>query len=161
LTATGTLAESSDPHKIERGTLSITVPFSDDDDSSLRLAFDFLDTRAFDDSVKNADGSINAITTAPATKSGFVHLWLKSKKGDLMFINDVNGRVARLLKGQAAEWATGWLYASAISGRKVFLEAIEGESPGKRREYKFSITVGERGELSLASPVVLKAPSDH
>jgi hypothetical protein len=51
LTATGTLAESSDPHKIERGTLSITVPFSDDDDSSLRLAFDFLDTRAFDDSV--------------------------------------------------------------------------------------------------------------
>jgi hypothetical protein len=76
-------------------------------------------------------------------------------------LNDINGRVAGLLKGQAAEWAENWLVATAISGRKVFLAAVEGESPGVRREYDFSIMVGARGYLSIASSVLLKLPQSH
>jgi hypothetical protein len=39
---------------------------------------------------------------------------------------------------------------------KSFLAAIEGDSPGIRRAYEFAFKVGERGEISLASPVTLK-----
>ena len=137
--------------------VSITVPLSDGD-GNLASLFSFPDTTKFGDNLENADGSIKVITTAPATKCGFVHIWVTLENGDLFFINDVNGRVTRFLKGQAAEWAENWLVATAITGRKVFLSAIEGVSPGARREYNFAIQIGGRGEISLASAVRLKLP---
>jgi hypothetical protein len=99
------------------------------------------------------------ISNFPATKSGFVHIWLTFASDDLLFINNVNGRVARLLKGQAAEWAENWLIATEIPGRVISLAAIEGESPGVRRAYEFAIKVGDSEGIMLASPVTL-APKD-
>ena len=63
--------------------------------------------------------------------------------GDLLFLNDVNGRVAKLLNGNAVEWAKYWLRVNKISGRLISLAAIEGESPGIRRAYEFAIKVGK------------------
>jgi hypothetical protein len=105
------------------------------------------------DSFSNKEENIKVVNRWPATKSGYVHMWLTFETGDLLFLNDVNGRVAKLLNGNAAEWAKSWLAATKISGRLISLAAIEGESPYVRRAYEFAIKVGKRGEISLASPV--------
>jgi hypothetical protein len=52
---------------------------------------------------RNTDGTVFAVYEKSAT--GNVHIWLRFGNGDLMFINDINERVARFLKGQAADQA--------------------------------------------------------
>jgi hypothetical protein len=44
-----------------------------------------------------------SLSTRNRAKSGSVHIWLRIGNGDLMFINNINERVARFLMGQAAE----------------------------------------------------------
>jgi hypothetical protein len=152
---TATFAESSLEN--DRTKIEMVAPLCDGG-TTVRAIFDFPGTVKFGGTFRSADGKISAITTAPATKSGFVHIAVRLDNGDLLFLTDINERVARLLKGQAAEGAENWLLATGISGRKVFLSAIEGESPGVRREYNFAIRIGERGEIFLASRVTLKLP---
>jgi hypothetical protein len=133
-------------------TTSLIVSLGDDDDGNLECSVSSL--RGLD-SFSNKEENIKVVYTRPATKSGYVHMWLTFENGDLLFLNDVNGRVAKLLNGNAAEWAKSWLRATKISGRLISVAAIEGESPYVRRAYEFAIKVGKRGEISLASPVTL------
>jgi hypothetical protein len=153
------------PIQIERtkdnhSVVSIAVPLSADE-GNLQANFDFGETRGFGGRFVNADATIIAVNHQPATKSSYVHIWLRFENGDLMFINNVNGRVARLLKGQSAEWAQYFLLVEAISGRKVLLRAIEGTSPNLAREYNFAIRIDERGQIFLASRVSLKLPESR
>jgi hypothetical protein len=65
-----------------------------------------------------------------------------------MFIFNVNRRVAKLLKGRAAEWAEYFLVVERITDRKAFLMAVEPTSPGVARRYNFAIMIAkERGDI--------------
>jgi hypothetical protein len=114
--------------------------------------------KPYQQAVEFGSGPVLATNEVPATKSGYVHIWIRSDNGDLLFINNVNDRVARLLKGvgDAAEWAGYWLVATKVDGRNVQMMAVEGTSPNLRHKYVFTVHVGENGKLSLASKVELK-----
>jgi hypothetical protein len=98
------------------------------------------------------DGTIIAINHRPVTKSSYVHMWLRLSDGDLLFLNNVNERVARLLRGRFAESATGFLRVEAITGRKISLQTVDfSDFRGTQfKEYNFAITVKGKGQLSLA-----------
>src|SRR3954469_12205932 len=90
LVTTATFAESS----LENDRPKIEV-VSDGAAATVRAIFDFPGTVKFGDTLRSADGKISVITTAPATKSGFVGIAVRLDNGDLLFMNDINGRVAR------------------------------------------------------------------
>jgi hypothetical protein len=77
------------------------------------------------DSFVNADGAIIPINHITATKSSLVHIWLRLADDDLLFLNNVNERVARLLRGRFAESAIGFLRVEAITGRKISLQTAD------------------------------------
>jgi hypothetical protein len=74
------------------------------------------------------------------------------KDGDLLFLNNVNDRVARLLRGRFAESAQGFLRVEAIVDRKIFLQTVDYRNyrNNKFEDYNFAITVKGKAQLSLA-----------
>jgi hypothetical protein len=146
--------------KIERADestkVSIIMRLSDEDDEdNFQATFDFK-VRGRDE-LRSPDGTIFVVNGTPVRGLCFVHIGLKFQNGDLMYINNVNERVARFLKGQAAQLAKGYLYAEAISGRKISMKVIEAYSH-RAPQYHFAVGIGERGELYLASRVRVELP---
>ena len=161
---TAAQAQASEPVRVERTkedhlVVLLTVHLHDQAtfNGDLHATFDFGKTKGFLGSSKNpdqdsfvsADGTIIAINHQPATKSSFVHMWLRLSDGDLLFLNNVNERVARLLRGRFAESAEDFLRVEAIAGRKISLQTVDFRGT-QRKEYNFGITVKGRGQLSLA-----------
>lgn len=133
-----------------------------DDEGDLHANFDFGATKGFlgpsgnpasQDPFVNADGTIIAVNHQPQTKSSNVHLWLRLARGDLMFLNDVNGRIARLLKGRFAESAKYFLRVELIAGRKILLQTVDfaGDygTPDRAPRYSFAVLVKSTGEFAL------------
>jgi len=157
-----TAAAQAQAVRVEGAKVLLTVPIEEGID--LEATFDFAkspkaaflssSTNRTQGSVLfvNADGTIIAVSHIPVTKSSYVHLWLRLSDGDLLFLNNVNERVARLLRGRFAESAKGFLRVEAIDGRKIFLQTIDYRNfkGGKFDDYKFAITVKGKGQLSLA-----------
>jgi len=158
---TAAQAQASEPARMERtkdghSVVLLTVPLYEGSD--LHATFDFGKTKGFlgsssnpdQDSFVNADGTIIAINHIPATKSSFVHMWLRLSDSDLLFLNNVNERVARLLRGRFAESAIGFLRVEAITGRKISMQTVDFRGT-QFKEYNFAITVKGKGQLSLAN----------
>jgi hypothetical protein len=158
-------AQASESVRVERTkdhhlVVLLTVPLRDEAtfDGDLHATFDFGKTKGFlgsssnpeQDSFVNAEGTIIAINHIPATKSSFVHMWLRLSDGDLLFLNNVNERVARLLRGRFAERAQSFLRVEAIAGRKISLQTVDFSKKFPYEDYNFAITVNGKGQLSLA-----------
>lgn len=140
-----------------RGLVGFTVPLSKDE-GNLEATFDFGHTKGFlgpssnpsdQSGFSNADKTIVAVNHQPVTKSSYVHLFLRSPSGDITFINDVNGRVAGLMKDRWAETAKHFLRVESISGRELTLQTVDS-SRASQEKYEFTITVSRDGSISLA-----------
>ena len=112
---------------------SFKVPLSGDE-GDLRIIFDFGATRGFlgpstrpssQNGFSNADRTLFAVNNAPLTKSSYVHLFLRSPQGDFLFLNDVNGRIASLLKGRFSNSAKYFLRVESVEGRKLRLQTVD------------------------------------
>jgi hypothetical protein len=162
---TAAQAQASEPARVEttkdnHSVVLLTLPLYEGnlEDSHLHATFDFGITKGFlgassnpdQDSFVNADGTIIAINHIPATKSSFVHIWLRLSDGDLLFLNNVNERIARLLRGRFAETAKDFLRVERIVGRKILLQTTDFSKKFPYGDYNFAITVKGKGQLSLA-----------
>ena len=142
-----------------RAIVSITVPLSEDE-GSLDATFDFGLTKGFlgpsanpaaQTGFSNADKSIVAVNHQPVTKCSYVHLFLRSStSGDVTFINNVNGRVARLLTGKWAETAKHFLRIESLFDRTITFQTVDF-SGANREEYEFTTTFTRDGTFVLAS----------
>jgi hypothetical protein len=139
-----------------RAVAAFSVPLSEDE-GSLSAVFDFGATKGFlgpsenpsdQGGFTNADKTLIAVNHQPVTKSSYVHLFLRSPAGDLTFLNNVNGRVARLLKEPWSETAKYFLRVERISGRDVALQTVDF-TRASREKYEFTITVSPSGTISF------------
>jgi hypothetical protein len=96
----------------------------------------------------NASKNLFAITVEPATKAAFVHLFLTPPKGNLIFLNDVNAHVAKLLPKAWRSPAQEFLRVEKIQGRKVKLETID-YSHGPFKTHSFWVSVDAAGVITL------------
>jgi len=144
----------------ERPIFAITVPLSESEDD-LTVTFDFGHPKGFLGPSKdptdragfsNADNTILAVNHQPETKSSFVHLFLRSPaSGDLVYLNNINKRVARLLKGKWADTATYFLRIESISGRNITLQTVDIGAKDQE-DHNFTVTVSPEGTFKLAKP---------
>jgi hypothetical protein len=97
----------------------------------------------------NSTQDLFAVTVEPATKAAFVHFFLTSVKGNVVFANDVNARVAKLLSPPWKDDAKGFLRVETIQGRKVELSTTDfAHAPFQT--HTFWVTVGATGKVTLA-----------
>jgi hypothetical protein len=97
----------------------------------------------------NSARNLFAVTVEPATKAAFVHFFLTSAKGNVVFVNDVNARVAKLLSPPWKDDAQGFLRVETIQERKVELSTIDfAHAPFQT--HTFWVTVGATGKVTLA-----------
>jgi hypothetical protein len=155
-------AHAAEPVKIGRtpdgrSVVSFTVPLSREE-GSLAALFDFGLTKGFlgpstnpsdQSGICNADRSLVAVNHQPVTKCSHVHVFLRSPDGDLTFLNNVNGRVARLLERRWAQAAGNFLRVESISGRVMTLETVDFSGTVRER-HRFNVSVLAGGSLALA-----------
>lgn len=97
----------------------------------------------------NSAQDLFAVTVEPATKAAFVHFFLTSGKGNVVFVNDVNARVAKLLSPPWKDDAKGFLRVETIQERKVELSTTDfAHAPFQT--HTFWVTVGGTGKVTLA-----------
>jgi hypothetical protein len=97
----------------------------------------------------NSAQDLFAVTVEPATKAAFVHFFLTSAKGNVIFVNDVNARVAKLLSPPWKDDAKGFLRVETIQERKVELSTTDfAHAPFQT--HTFWVTVGATGKVMLA-----------
>jgi hypothetical protein len=97
----------------------------------------------------NSAQDLFAVTVEPATKAAFVHFFLTSAKGNVVFVNDVNARVAKLLSPPWKDDAKGFLRVETIQERKVELSTTDfAHAPFQT--HAFWVTVGATGKVTLA-----------
>ena len=137
-----------------RSLLSFPVnPRKENEFSDFRATFDFGMTKGLgqdDQPVDNQDKSLIAVTNFPATKTSYVHLFMRQPNGDLTVINTVNLRAAKLLTGRWAKAAEYRLAATAIAGRVMQLSVFDYVRGNEAEEHRFKVSVGADGTLSLA-----------
>ena len=147
------VSRSAEGHAV----VSIRLPISEEE-RRMQATFDFGGTKGFlgpssnptDQSpITNADKTVIAVSHLPATKSSYVHLFLRSGNGDLTVVNSVNARVARLLKPRWAETAKNFLRVESISGRLITMQTVDFAT-GAREQFTFVVSVGASGALTLA-----------
>jgi hypothetical protein len=97
----------------------------------------------------NADKTLFGVNYQPVTKSSFVHLFFVTKTGDLLYMNNINSRVARLLPEQWSESAREFLRIERISGRKLNLQTVDF-SGASRQMFEFSVNVSGDGSITLS-----------
>ena len=97
----------------------------------------------------NSAQDLFAVTVEPATKAAFVHFFLTSAKGNVVFVNDVNARVAKLLSPPWKDDAKGFLRVETIQERRVELSTTDfAHAPFQT--HTFWVTVGATGKVRLA-----------
>ncbi len=99
---------------------------------------------------RNRDTSIVAVNHQPATKCSHVHLFLRSPDGDLIFLNNVNERVARLLERRWQPAATDFLRVESLTGRSLALETVDFSGQTRTR-HRFTVAVSANGTLTLSN----------
>ena len=127
------------------------------DEGALQTSFDFGNSKGFlgptsnttaGDGIFNADQTIFAVNHQPVTKSSYVHFILRSDEGDVLFVNNVNDRVAKLLPPRWSKPAEFFLRVESISERIIKFSTTDFR--GKEREsYSFSATISDVGAISL------------
>jgi len=97
----------------------------------------------------NSAQDLFAITVQPATKAAFVHFFLTSANGNVLFVSDVNARVAKLLSPPWKDDAEGFLRVETIQGRKVQLQTTDfAHAPFQ--SHTFWVNVDAMGGITVA-----------
>src|SRR5437588_1499102 len=97
----------------------------------------------------NSTQGVFAVTVEPVTKAAFVHFFLTSAKGNVVFVSDVNKRVAKLLSPPWKSDAKGFLRVETIQERKVQLSTTDfAHAPFQT--HTFWVNVGTTGKVALA-----------
>ena len=140
------IQQTADGHSV----LSFPVAPPDANDFSDYVAtFDFGQTKGLGDKpLTNEDRSLIAITNYPATKTSYVHLFVRQPNGDIIVINSFNAQIAKMLKGKWVEAASSRVAANAISGRVLQLSVFDYEGPGRSsnpEELKLKVSVAGDG----------------
>ena len=129
-------------------SIPISIPRASESDT-LEATFDFGFTKG-GTPVFNEDKSFIAVTNYPATKTSYVHLFIRHPNGDLTAVNSFNEQAARLLKGRWADAATYRLEAVSMSGRIIQLKVFNYLHGNEAEEHSFKVSVSENGTLKLA-----------
>lgn len=97
----------------------------------------------------NSTRDLFAVTVGPVTKAAFVHFFLTSAKGNVVLVNDVNARVAKLLSPPWKDDAKGFLRVETIQERKVELSTTDfAHAPFQT--HTFWVNVSASGKVALA-----------
>lgn len=139
--------QTADGHGVV--SFPINVPRGSDLVDTIQASFDFGETKGLDKPVVNADKSIIAVTSYPATKTSYVSLFLLNANGGLVAINALNLQVGKFLGAPWAEAAQARLAAKSISGRVITLAAFNYTQGNQAQEYDFKLSVGTDGTLKL------------
>jgi len=103
--------------------------------------------------IMNAEHTIFAVNNQPVTKSSYVHFFIRTADGDLIFSNNVNDRIAKLLDGRFSNSAKYFLRAEAINGRTVHMQTVDFSAPNAdpmhAAAYDFDINIDDKGAFSL------------
>lgn len=141
------IQQTADGHSV----LSLPVePPAANDFSDYVATFDFGQTKGLGDKpLTNEDRSLIAITNFPATKTTYVHLFVRQPNGDLVVVNSFNSQIAKMLKGRWAEAASSRVAANAISGRIMQLSVFDYAAGNNAEELKLKVSVGKDGKLTM------------
>src|SRR5260370_11685460 len=99
-----TMSISSNPG--QDVTVTLALPATDPEAGPVSCSFTFQTTKGLlgpssnptdQSGFANSAQDLFAVTVEPATKAAFAHFFLTSAKGNVVFVNDVNARVANLL----------------------------------------------------------------
>src|SRR5438046_10204915 len=131
-------------------TVTLALPATNPQAGPVSCAFTFQTTKGLlgpssnptdQSGFANSTQDLFAVTVEPATKAAFVHFFLTSAKGNVVFANDVNARVAKLLSLPSKDDAKGFLRVETIQGRKVKISTTDfAHEPFQ--SHKFRIIVG-------------------
>ncbi len=95
----------------------------------------------------NAENTIFGVSYEPVTKACFVKLFLLNSSGTLVFVNNVNHRVANVLHGTLASNARDFLRIEKIVGRHVYLRTADF-SHGTQPSAEFRVSVSPQGTIT-------------
>jgi hypothetical protein len=139
-------------------TVTLALPATNPEAGPVSCSFTFQTTKGLlgpssnptdQSGFANSTQDLFAVTVEPATKAAFVHFFLTSAKGKVVFANDVNARVAKLLSQPWKQNAKGFLRVETIQGRKVELSTTDfAHAPFQT--HTFWVTVGTTGKVTLA-----------
>lgn len=156
LTIMATMSISSNPG--QDVTVTLALPAANSDAGPVSCSFTFQTTKGLlgpssnptdQSGFANSTQDLFAVTVEPATKAAFVHFFLTSAKGKVVFVNDVNRRAAKLLSPPWKDDAKEFLRVETIQGRKVELSTTDfAHAPFQT--HTFWITVGATGKVTLA-----------
>ncbi|MFZ0917613.1 MAG: hypothetical protein WAN04_12015, partial [Candidatus Udaeobacter sp.] len=156
LTIMATMSISSNPG--QDVTVTLALPVTNSDAGPVSCSFTFQTTKGLlgpssdptdQSGFANSTQDLFAVTVEPATKAAFVHFFLTSAKGKVVFVNDVNRRTAKLLPPPWKDDAKEFLRVETIQGRKVELSTTDfAHAPFQT--HTFWITVGATGKVTLA-----------
>jgi len=151
-----TMSISSNPG--QDVTITLALPATNPEAGPVSCSFTFQTTKGLlgpSSNPTDQSGFVNsaqdlfAVTVEPATKAAFVHFFLTSAKGNVVFVNDVNARVAKLLSPLWKDDAKGFLRVETIQERNVELSTTDfAHAPF--HTHTFWVTVGASGKVTLA-----------
>jgi hypothetical protein len=140
-------------------TITLTLPATDAEAVPVNCSFTFQTTKGLlgpssnptdQSGFANSAQDLFAVTVEPATKAAFVHFFLTSAKGKVVFVDDVNARVAKLLSPPWKSDAKGFLRVETIQEQKVELSTTDfAHAPFQT--HTFWVTVGKTGKVTLAT----------
>jgi len=140
-------------------TVTLTLPATDAEAGPVNCSFTFQTAKGLlgpssnptdQSGFANSAQDLFAVTVEPATKAAFVHFFLTSAKGKVIFVDDVNKHVAKLLSPPWKSDAKGFLRVETIQDRKVELSTTDfAHAPFQT--HTFWVTVGKTGKVSLAT----------
>jgi hypothetical protein len=97
----------------------------------------------------NTEKTLFGVNYQPATKSSFVYLFSKTKAADLLYLRNINPRVALLLSKPWSDTASSFLRIESIVGRRVNLQTVDF-SKNSRPSFEFSLYVSSEGLIRLS-----------
>lgn len=142
--------------RTEDGRSLLTIPIiapREIDFTSYKATFDFGETKGLggeNTPVVNQDKSLIAVTNYPATKTSYVHLFIRQPNGDLTVIHSFNGRAMKLLKDRWAKAVQYRLEVRSISGHIMQLSVFDYTRGNEADEHRFAVSVSKNGNLALA-----------
>jgi hypothetical protein len=95
----------------------------------------------------NSENTVFGVSYEPVTKACFVKLFLLNSSGTLVFVNNVNHRVANVLHGTLASNAREFLRIEKIVDRHIYLRTADfshGDQPSK----EFRVTISTQGTIT-------------
>src|SRR5206468_3317243 len=147
-------------------TVTLALPATNPEAGSVSCSFTFQTTKGLlgpssnptdQSGFANSTQDLFAVTVEPATKAAFVHFFLTSAKGNVVFANDVDARVAKLLSLPWKDDAKGFLRVETIQGRKVKLSTTDFAHANAARDAAEHRRVTQETELKTRETAVAGA----